>query len=206
VRQLLSAYGIPIVAERTADTPSEAVAAAIELGMPVAVKLAEAGAHKTERGGVRLSVRDAAAVEQAAVDMDGPVIVQRMAPAGVELLAGLVQDPVFGPLVAFGPGGVMAELIGQAGFRIAPITDVDAAELLSAGKAGRLVAGFRGGPAADEAALTDLLMRLSALAEDLPEVAELDMNPVIANAAGCTVVDCRARVAPRQAAGRAKTW
>ncbi|HYW28455.1 MAG TPA: GNAT family N-acetyltransferase [Gaiellales bacterium] len=206
VRELLAAYGVPIVAELSAATPAEAVAAAIELGMPVAVKLAEAGAHKTERGGVRLSLRDVAAVEQAAVDMDGPVIVQRMAPAGVELLAGLVQDPVFGPLVAFGPGGVMAELIGQAGFRIAPLTDVDAAELLSTGKAGRLVAGFRGGPAADGAALTDLLMRLSALAEDLPEVAELDMNPVIANAGGCTVVDCRARVAPRQAGGRAKTW
>jgi acyl-CoA synthetase (NDP forming) len=138
--------------------------------------------------------------------MGGPVIVQRMAAPGVELLAGLVQDPVFGPLVAFGPGGVMAELIGQAGFRIAPITDVDAAELLSTGKAGRLVAGFRGAPAADAAALTDLLMRLSALAEDLPEVTELDMNPVIAHEQGCTVVDCRARVAPRPPSERAKTW
>ncbi|HET6849032.1 MAG TPA: GNAT family N-acetyltransferase [Gaiellales bacterium] len=206
LRDLLTAYGIPLVAERTARTPPEAVAAALELGMPVAVKLAEAGAHKTERGGVRLSLRDEASVEQAASDMDGPVIVQRMAPSGVELLAGLVQDPVFGPLVAFGPGGVMAELIGQAGFRIAPITDVDAAELLSSGKAGRLVAGFRGGPAANAAALTDLLMRLSALAEDLPEVAELDMNPVIANADGCTVVDARARVAARPSSARAKTW
>jgi acetate---CoA ligase (ADP-forming) len=206
VWQLLSSYGLPVVAERTAATPAEAAAAALELGMPVAVKLAEAGAHKTERGGVRLGLQDAAAVEAAAAGMGGPVIVQRMADPGVELLAGLVQDPVFGPLVAFGPGGVMAELIGQAGFRIAPITDVDAAELLSTGKAGRLVAGFRGAPAADAAALTDLLMRLSALAEDLPEVTELDMNPVIAHEQGCTVVDCRARVAPRPPSERAKTW
>jgi hypothetical protein len=86
------------------------------------------------------------------------------------------------------------------------MTDVDVAELLSTGKTGRLVAGFRGAPAADAAALADLLTRLSALAEDVPEVAELDMNPVIAHPAGCTIVDCRARVAPRAQARAAKTW
>ncbi|HEY0388637.1 MAG TPA: GNAT family N-acetyltransferase [Gaiellales bacterium] len=206
LRSLMEHYGLPLVPERLADSPAAAASAAVELGMPVAVKLAEAGAHKTERGGVRLGLADTAAVEEAARAMDGRVLVQPMARPGVELLAGLVQDPVFGPLVAFGPGGVMAELIGEAGFRIAPISDVDVAELLSTGKTGRLVTGFRGAPAADAAALADLLMRLSALAEDIPEVAELDMNPVIAHPAGCTIVDCRARVAPRAEVQAAKTW
>src|SRR5262249_58607238 len=96
------------------------------------------------------------------------------------LLAGGVQDPVFGPLVAFGPGGVAAELIGGAQFRIAPLTDLDAEELVQGGKAGRLVRGFRGAPAADSEALAELLHSLSRLALDLPEVAELDLNPVMA--------------------------
>jgi acyl-CoA synthetase (NDP forming) len=123
-----------------------------------------------------------------------------------ELLAGVFQDPVFGPLVAFGPGGVMAELIGGTGFRIAPLTDVDARELVQEGKAGELVRGFRGRPAADADALADLLHRLGRLASDLPEVAELDLNPVLASADGCVAVDARIRVARPADAARLKTW
>src|SRR6476661_3791212 len=102
--------------------------------------------------------------------MDAAVIVQPYLTGRIELLAGIVQDPVFGPLVAFGPGGAFAELIGEATFRLAPLTDLDADELVHAGKAGRLVAGFRGAPAADARAIADLLLRLGRLAEDLPEV------------------------------------
>ena len=126
-----------------------------------------------------LDLADAAAVRAAAERIGGPVIVQPQIQGGVELLAGVAQDPVFGPLVAFGPGGVMAELIGDAHFRLTPLTDVDADELVASGKAGKLVAGFRGAPAADAAALADILNRLSRLADDLPELAELDLNPVI---------------------------
>jgi acyl-CoA synthetase (NDP forming) len=100
----------------------------------------------------------------------------------------------------------MAELIGEAGFRIAPLTDVDAEELVSTGKAGKLVRGYRGAPAADEAALTDLLHRLSRLGEDIPEAAELDLNPVIAGPGGCVAVDARIRLRPPQAARSPKTW
>ena len=167
-KQLLQAYGVPLVPQRDADSPEEAADAARELGFPVVVKSAAAGSHKTESGGVALDLRDEPAVTEAAARIGCPVIVQPMLRGGVELLAGLVQDPLFGPLVAFGPGGVLAELIGEASFRIAPLTDVDAEELVSTGKAGRLVAGFRGAPAADAAALADLLHRLSRLAEDLP--------------------------------------
>jgi hypothetical protein len=101
---------------------------------------------------------------------------------------------------------VLAELIGEAGFRIAPLTDADADELLHQEKTGLLVAGYRGAPAADPAALADLIHRLSRLGEDLPEVAELDLNPVIARPDGCVVVDARVRVSPPQEGVRVKTW
>jgi acetate---CoA ligase (ADP-forming) len=206
IRILLDAYGIALVPERFVAGPEEAVRAAEELGFPAVVKTAEAGAHKTETGGVRLDLRDADAVHKAAEAIGGRLLVQPMVGEGVELLAGVVQDPVFGPLVAFGPGGVYAELIGNAGFRIAPLTDVDADELVHAGKAGRLVEGFRGRPAADAAALADLLLRLSRLGEDFPEIGELDLNPVVGLASGCLALDARVRVRAVETSERLKTW
>jgi acetate---CoA ligase (ADP-forming) len=205
-RALLEAYGIPLVAERTAASADEAVAAAQEIGYPVVVKTAAAGAHKTETGGVALDLGDAGQVREAVERIGGPVIVQQFLKGGTELLAGAVQDPVFGPLVAFGAGGVFAELIGDATFRIAPLTDVDAEELVAGGKAGRLVAGFRGAPAADHAALEDLVHRLGRLAEDFPEVSELDLNPVIAGPDGCVAVDARVRLGTRQSERALKSW
>ena len=112
------------------------VEAAAELGYPVVVKTAEAGAHKTESGGVALGLADEAEVRVALGRIGLPALVQPMVEKGAELLAGIVQDPTFGPLVAFGPGGVLAELIGEAGFRIAPLTDADVDELVNEGKAG----------------------------------------------------------------------
>jgi acyl-CoA synthetase (NDP forming) len=205
-RRLLEAYGVPLVPERLAATPDEAVAAAGEIGYPVVLKTAEPGAHKTEQGGVALDLGDEAGVRAAAECIGGPLLVQRFVRGGTELLAGALQDPVFGPLVAFGPGGVLAELIGEARFRLAPLTDLDAEELVHAGKAGRLVAGFRGAPPADEAALVDLVLRLSLLADDLPEVAELDLNPVLALPDGCFAVDARVRVADPARRRRTKSW
>jgi acetyl coenzyme A synthetase (ADP forming)-like protein len=205
-RELLLAYGLPLVPERVAATPDEAVAAAEELGYPVVVKTATPGAHKTETGGIALDLATAAGVREAVERIGPPVIVQPMVEGTAELLAGIVQDPVFGPLVAFGPGGVLAELIGEAGFRIGPLTDVDAEELVTTGKAGRLVAGFRGAPPADVAALTDLVHRLDRLGEDLPAVAELDLNPVLALPKGCVVVDARVRVRRPEQRTLRKTW
>ncbi len=206
VRELLEAYGIPVVPERIAATPDDAAAAAAELGFPAVVKSAEPGAHKTETGGVALGLADEGEVRDATARIGAPVIVQPMLEGSAELLAGIVQDPVFGPLVAFGPGGVFAELIGQAEFRIAPLTDADAHELVTEGKTGTLVRGFRGKPAADAHALTDLLHRLSRLGDDLHEVAELDLNPVMALPDGCVAVDARARVSRSLATPRTKTW
>ncbi|MER3410397.1 MAG: hypothetical protein C4306_09955, partial [Thermoleophilia bacterium] len=175
-------------------------------GYPVVVKSAKPGAHKTERGRIALDLHDADEVRQAAERIGGPLLVQPMVRGGAELLAGATQDPVFGPLVAFGPGGVLAELIGEAQFRIAPLTDVDAEELVRTGKPGALVAGFRGAPPSDASALAELVLRLSRLAESLPEVAELDLNPVMGLPRGCVVVDARVRVARVVPVHRLKTW
>ncbi|MGH3080378.1 MAG: GNAT family N-acetyltransferase [Gaiellaceae bacterium] len=206
VRELLQAYGLPVVPERIATTVEEAAAAAVELGFPAVTKSAEPGAHKTETGGIALGLTSEDEVCEAAARIGLPVVVQPMLEGSAELLAGVVQDPVFGPLVAFGPGGVFAELIGQADFRIAPLTDADADELVTGGKAGELVRGFRGKPAADKGALSDLLHRLSRLGDDLHEVAELDLNPVIASPKGCVAVDARVRVRRLAAPSRTKTW
>jgi acetate---CoA ligase (ADP-forming) len=205
-RTLLSAYGIPFVAERTVTSVEAAVAAARELGFPTVIKTAAPGAHKTESGGVALGLTSEDEVRAAATRIGVPLIVQPMIEGGVELLAGVVQDPVFGPLVAFGPGGVFAELIGDTRFALAPMTDVDAAELVHGSKAGQLVAGYRGHPAADAEALADLLERLARLVDDNPEIAELDLNPVLGLPEGCLAVDARVRLQRAPTSNAVKSW
>ena len=205
-RELLLAYGLPLVPERLARSAEEAVAAARELGFPVVVKTAAPGAHKTELGGIALDLQDEQTVRAASERIGAPLLVQPMVRGGAELLAGILQDRVFGSLVAFGPGGVLAELIGEASFRMAPLTDLDAEELVLGGKAGRLVRGFRGAPAADDGALVDLVRRLARLGEDLPSVAELDLNPVLALPDRAVAVDARVRVCRPEPVRRAKTW
>jgi len=205
-RTLLTAYGVPLVPEQVAADAAGAVAAAGALGRPVVLKAAAAGVHKTESGGVALNLETDDEIRAAAERIGGPLLVQPMIKGGTELLAGIVQDPLFGPLVAFGPGGVLAELIGGAGFRIAPLTDRDADELVQGGKAGQLVRGFRGAAAADATALVTLVHRLSQLAVDLPEVAELDLNPIIALPSGCVAVDARIRLCARPGDRSLKSW
>ena len=124
---------------------------------------------------------------------------------GAELLAGVVQDPVFGPLVAFGPGGVLAELIGEAAFRIAPLTDVDAEELVTPVRQDASCGASAALPRRP-GALADLVLRLAQLGEELPEVAELDLNPVLGRPDRCVVVDARVRVQRREQVLRAKSW
>ena len=205
-RALLVAYGIPVVEESVCGTPDAAVAAAQALGHPVVVKLAEPGAHKTERGGVALNLESDDAVREAATRMNGPVIVQPFITGGAEFLAGVAHDPVFGPLVAFGPGGVQAELIGGTGFRLAPLTDADTHELVTEGKAGAIVAGFRGAEPVDVHALEDTLHRLSLLAEEIPELAELDLNPLLGFSDRVVAVDARIKLARAASHQDAKTW
>ena len=206
IRTLLTAYGVPLVPEQVAADADEAVAAADALGRPVVLKTAVAGVHKTESGGVALNLETDEEIRAAAERIGGPLLVQPMIGGGTELLAGVVQDPLFGGLVAVGPGGVFAELIGGAEFRIAPLTDRDADELVNGGKAGQLVRGFRGAAASDDNALTSLVHRLSRLAVDFPEIAELDLNPIIALPTGCVAVDARIRLRSRSEDRSLKSW
>jgi acyl-CoA synthetase (NDP forming) len=126
------------------------------------------------------------------------VLVQPMIADGVEVLIGVVQQPVFGPLVVFGLGGVATEVLGDHAARLSPLTDTDADELIHSVQAAPLLLGHRGTPPADTRALADALLRVSRLADDLPEVAELDLNPVMARPGGVTAVDVRVRVSPAE--------
>jgi acyl-CoA synthetase (NDP forming) len=159
--------------------------------------------HKSDVGGVRLGlesprkVTEAYDVVQAALGaaMTGAVV-QPMVPAGVEAIVGVVHEEPFGPLVMLGLGGTGAELLSDRAFRALPLTDVDANELVRGLRSSPLFFGYRGTPACHVGALEDLLLRVGALAEATPELAELDLNPVIVSADGAVAVDARVRVAP----------
>jgi acyl-CoA synthetase (NDP forming)/RimJ/RimL family protein N-acetyltransferase len=206
VRRLLRAYGIPFVTQRVVPRVEDAAETARTLGYPVAVKGGAPGAHKSDTGAVVLGVADDAALALALQRVGLPAVLQPMVEGGVELLAGAVQDPVFGPVVAFGPGGTSTELVGGTNFATAPLTDVDAEELVISGKAGALTSGFRGRPEADVPALIDLVRRIAALAADFPQVSELDLNPVIALGDDCVAVDGRIRISQAPPRHRVKTW
>jgi acetate---CoA ligase (ADP-forming) len=211
---LAGCYGIPLLETRPAATPEAAAVAAAELGLPVALKAQSATlVHKSDAGGVRLDLRDGSAVREAAAliardvraaghELDG-YVVQRMAGAGVELLVGVAHDPVFGPLVACAAGGVATELMRDAAVRLVPLSEADVHGMLRELAAFPLLEGYRGAPKADVAAVEDVLRRVGALAEAHPEVAELDLNPLLASPAGAVAVDMRVRLeaAPAPAPG-----
>jgi acyl-CoA synthetase (NDP forming) len=201
---LLRSYGIPMVDTRTATDQAEAVAVAAELGGHVVLKGDVPGlVRKSDVGAVKLDLRTAEEVASAYADLAAAfgtslhrVLVQPMLADGVETLIGVVQEPVFGPLVVFGLGGVATDVLGDHSARLAPLTDVDAKEMIRGVRAAPLLFGLRAWPAVDTAALADLLLRVSRLADDLPEMAELDLNPVIARPDGAHAVDTRIRIAP----------
>jgi acyl-CoA synthetase (NDP forming) len=206
IQRLLAAYGVPVWSAVAVASPDEAQAAADKLGYPVALKAtAQAFRHRPELGTVRLDI----AGEQellAAYDAmttrlgtDAGLAVQAMAPPGVATVIRAIDDPSFGALVSFGMGGVATELLGDHGFRVLPLTDLDAAELVRSVRAAPLLFGYRGSEPVDVAALETLLLRVARLADDLPEVAELELNPVIVAAKGTSVLSATARVAPPRA-------
>lgn len=210
IRDLLQTAGFPILPGGLAHSPESAVTLAEAVGYPVAVKLASRHIlHKTEAGGVQLNLRTAAEVLEAfqriqctlsttgrLSAMEG-VLVQPMLRGGVELMIGMTQDRLFGPLLAFGLGGIHVEILKDICFRITPLTEHDAAEMIRSIRGYRLLTGYRGHPPADEAAVEELLLRLSALVEAVPALAELDFNPVIAlpPGGGVRIVDARIRLA-----------
>jgi acyl-CoA synthetase (NDP forming) len=206
VARLLGAAGIAVAPLRLAHSPEEAVAAAAAFGRPVAIKVAEpAILHKSDVGGVLLNVepdKAASAYTRLAERLSAHGValtaasVTPMAPRGVEVIAGITNDPVFGPLVAFGSGGVLVELLDDVVFRVLPMTDRDASTMIRETRAYRLLQGFRGSAPADVAALERLLLALGALAEAAPRIAEVDLNPVIVHqdGAGVSLIDARVRL------------
>ncbi|HEX2382953.1 MAG TPA: GNAT family N-acetyltransferase [Acidimicrobiales bacterium] len=204
ISELLSTHHIPHLAGSIVHDVDAACAAAQRAGYPIALKaIAEDLVHKSDVGGVALDLRSADAVKtawNAMTDAIGPkmtgALVQPMAEPGVELIAGLVRDDAFGPLVLFGMGGITAELVGDRGVRVAPLSELEADELVHSLRCAPLLTGYRGTDPVDVAAVDDLLVRLGLLARDVPQIRELDLNPVIASERGVVAVDARVRVAP----------
>ena len=160
--------------------------------------------HKTERRAIHLQIEDEESLRAAVADFERrfgsemtDVLVQRMVPPGVEMLVGAVQDPLFGPVIACGTGGTLVDLLQDTLFRLHPLTASDVAGLLNGVRGIRLLRGFRGAAPADEAALTDVVLRISALLTLAPEIQELDFNPVIVHTSGAHVADVRVRIERR---------
>lgn len=205
-RRVLEAYGVPGPAEALASNPDQALVAARKIGFPVALKLASPDIlHKTDVGGVLLNVADEAGVRdgfqnilnRARAAHPGARIagvqVQKMITGGHEVIVGIKRDPTFGPLVMFGLGGIYVEVLADIAFRLAPLTPADAWEMIGEVRAARLLEGLRGAPPSDRAALVDAIVRVGQLAAEHPEIAELDINPllVLPEGQGVAAVDVR---------------
>jgi len=210
VRQVLKGFSLPLPPSAIGRSADDAAQAARDIGFPVALKLASRQiVHKTEFGGVQLNLQDEIAVRAAfatiherladanRLDAFDGVLVQPMIGGGVELMVGITQDLSFGPLIAFGLGGIHVEILQDVCFRVTPITDRDAKEMIRSIRGYRLLEGYRGHRPADIPAIEDLLLRVARLVEEVPEIVELDLNPVIAlpPGQGCRIVDARIRVA-----------
>ena len=197
VGAVLGAFGLPLAAGMVAHTAEDAAAAARVIGFPIAAKLASRRVpHKADVGAVQLNLASEVAVRRAfadvlargrtlvpEVEIDG-VLIQSMVTGGVETRIGVADDPLFGPLVAFGLGGIHVEVLGDVQYRVTPLTDRDADELLHGIRGLPLLLGYRGHPPADLDALREILLRVSRLAAEVPEIVELDLNPVMALSPG----------------------
>jgi hypothetical protein len=197
VVRLLRCYGIEVVPFHVAHSEDAAVAAAAELGYPVVVKSGnEDLRRRPDLSGARMDLLSEDAVRTAYRDLreisgtEG-VFVQRMAPRGNSCAIGLQDDPSFGTIVSFGLSGVLGDLLGDRSYRSVPLTDVDAADLVREPRTAPLLSGYRGDEPADLAALQDLVLRVGALAEDIPEVRSLNLDPVLASADGVAVAGAR---------------
>jgi acyl-CoA synthetase (NDP forming)/RimJ/RimL family protein N-acetyltransferase len=200
---LLACYGIDVAPAIDVSSADEAVAAADRLGYPVVLKSTLPRLrHRPDLGGVRLGLGDADAVRSSYAtvtalhpDTADRFLVQRMAPAGVAVVIGAVEDPLFGPIVSFGVGGVATELLGDRAYRIPPLTDREAADMVRSIKAAPLLYGWRGSQPVDLGAIEQLLLRVARLADDFPEVAECELDPILAAPEGVTVLGATVRLA-----------
>ena len=203
--RLLGSCGLPVLATQAVFNADEAATTAESLGFPVVLK-ARSGdlVHKSDVGGVVISLPSASAVRSAYEEMErrlgakmGGAVVQPMAQAGVEAIVGLTVDPVFGPVVMVGLGGVMTDVLGDRAFAVPPLSPDEAEEMVSSLRAAPLLDGFRGTAPVDRKALVAVVEQVARIAEEVPELVELDLNPVIVTPDGALIVDCKARLAPR---------
>lgn len=203
-KQLIGEAGIGVVDTRLAKSKKDAISIARDIGFPVALKIVSPDIiHKSDRGGVKLNLRNGAEVGRAyseimaSVEGQKPrpavhgVSVQPMAPAGVEVIMGMTKDAQFGPVLMFGLGGVLVEVVKDVSFRIVPIARRDARDMIEEIKGYPLLKGYRGQPPADTVALEDALLKVSRLVEQMPEIKELDLNPMFAYSNGVLAVDAR---------------
>ncbi|MGK0362457.1 MAG: acyl-CoA synthetase (NDP forming), partial [Bradymonadia bacterium] len=199
--KMLSAYGVPVIESATIPGPDEAIAFAERVGYPVVLKLDDPGiVHKTDVGGVKVNLRSAGEIKGAFWDLKAAgakrYLVQRMLVGGEETIIGATADPTVGHLLMFGLGGAFVELMKDVAFAVHPLTDADAEEMIRAVKGWPLLAGYRGSAPVDTALLVEVLLRISQLIADFPEIAEMDLNPFIATPEGGAAVDARVRLAP----------
>lgn len=197
---LLASYGIIGCPHRLVGTADEAVAAAAELGYPVVLKIADKTVHKTDIGGVTTDVRDDDEVREAYTRMSplstARLLMQPMISGGTELIVGGIQEQQFGPVVMIGAGGVLADLLGDRQFGLAPLGEPEAMTMVNGLRFGRLLDGYRGRPPVSRKAAADVVVRLGWLLDDLPQVVEVDLNPVMASGEQLVVVDAKIRIAP----------
>jgi acyl-CoA synthetase (NDP forming) len=211
-RSVLTAFGIPVARSRVAPGWDEVRRAAREIGYPIALKaVGPTLVHKSDVGGVKLDIANPAALQRAFRNLETRLgdrvtgyLVQEMIPGGIEVIVGAVFDRTFGPLVLYGSGGTLVELLGDTSFRIAPLSDADAADMLNEVKGTERLRGFRAAPPADERALSEILLRVSALLEACPEIQEMDLNPVKVFESGAKVVDFRIRIGRPPARARSR--
>ena len=206
VSELLGAAGIAVPVAKVVHSPEEAAGVAALLKAPLVMKVSEPCVlHKSDVGGVILNIQppdaDATYLRLAEQLLEHGISLKAasvapMARQGVEVLAGMTHDPVFGPLVAFGTGGYLVEFVDDVVFRVLPLTDLDAREMIQSTRAERLLRGYRGSPAADVPAVEKLLLQLGALCEAAPRISEIDLNPVIVHPAGegMSLIDARVRL------------
>jgi len=203
VHAVLAGYGINSIGGKVVATADEAVDYARSLsGSAVLKVVAESALHKSDVGGIALDVNGDEAVRaafgrvQSAVDDATGVLIQEYVDGGHEVIIGMTEDPLFGPLIVFGLGGIFVELLKDVAFRIAPLTDLEASDMVGSVKSAQLLRGYRGQPAGDVPAVEETLLRISALVEDHPEIVEMDLNPVLVREPGdgIRVVDARIRV------------
>lgn len=203
-KQVLAGASIPVAETRLATAADEAVTVADEVGYPVVMKIVSPEiTHKSDVGGVKVGVKTAEGVRAAFEEITGAaraaqpgatisgVAVQKMAPQGIEVIIGMSKDPQFGPVLMFGLGGVLVEVLKDVSFRIVPIERRDARQMIEEVQAYPVLQGVRGQDPADIGALEDLLLKLSEFIEANPQVAELDLNPVFAYKDGALAVDAR---------------